>query len=95
MRAHLTSNVRDVEPDDDIRTRAAKLVREQGPNGAAKDLGVGRETVLSLAAGARVNRGTLALIRERLRRGNAAAPTAAPPDGQLRRDIAGSGGDAA
>lgn len=53
--------------DDAIRARAAALVRSRGPNPAARELGVSREAVLSLAAGAPVTRGTIALARERLR----------------------------
>lgn len=59
--------MRDAQSDDDLREIARSFVRELGPNGAARKLGVGRETALSLAAGARVNRGTLALVREHLR----------------------------
>lgn len=53
--------------EDKIRQRALELVRELGPDEAARRLGVARATVLSLAAGAPVSSGTLALVREHLR----------------------------
>jgi hypothetical protein len=51
-----------------IRARAAERVRELGPNAAAREFGMSREAILSLAAGAPVTRGTLAVAREHMRR---------------------------
>lgn len=50
-----------------IRVIAAERLRALGANGAARELGVGRDTLLSLAAGAPVQDGTFAKIRERRR----------------------------
>ena len=51
--------------DDAIRAHASELIHAIGINGAAKKLGVGRMTVLSIAAGAPVMPATFALIREK------------------------------
>ena len=57
-----TSNMSDLEIVNAFR----KLVARLGLNGSAKALGMPRETVASLAAGAAVRAGTIALARERL-----------------------------
>jgi hypothetical protein len=57
--------------NDAIRAWAAERLRTVGANGAARELGVGRETLLSLAVGAPVQDGTFAKIRERRRLGPA------------------------
>ncbi len=62
--AHRTRTV-PVPPD--IQTYAAALVRELGPRRAAERLGICRQATLSLAVGADVERGTLALAREAMR----------------------------
>lgn len=51
----------------EIRARARALIDATSPRKAAQILGIGRDTALSLAGGMRVHRGTLALVRERLR----------------------------
>lgn len=53
---------------DDARTReqVRKLLGQFGQRAAARRLGVHMQTVLALAAGARVQPGSLALVRERL-----------------------------
>lgn len=60
---------RRLPPSDlEIRELARYLIAERSPNGAARTLGVGRQTALSLAAGAWCIPGTFAVIRERVAR---------------------------
>lgn len=49
------------------RARVACIARTTSPKKAAQMLGISRESLLSLAGGFRVSRGTAALVRERLR----------------------------
>ncbi|MCC6902799.1 MAG: hypothetical protein IT377_27755 [Polyangiaceae bacterium] len=58
-------------PDITERTRA--FVDAFGVERAARTLGVGRETVLRLAGGLPVRRGSIALVRESLAARDAAA----------------------
>lgn len=53
-------------PPEDIRLRVQTQLRRLGANTLAAELGLSRNTTLSLAAGARTLPGTLALVRERL-----------------------------
>lgn len=55
--------------DEEIRALARKWIESKGTAGAARAMGVSRGTVLSLAAGAVVTRGTWALVRDRLASG--------------------------
>lgn len=52
--------------NSEIRERVRELVRDLGPSGAGRVLGLARQTTLSLAADARVNMGTLAQARAAL-----------------------------
>jgi hypothetical protein len=51
----------------DIRAEVRRLIRERGASGAARDLGMARETVLGIGAGGRVHDGTLVLAAQRIR----------------------------
>lgn len=53
---------------DDIRDPIARLVRTIGARAAARRLGLSREQVLSIAAGAPVTMGTVVQAREALSR---------------------------
>jgi hypothetical protein len=59
------------EPSDttELRERVRELVASLGQLEAASRLGVHPTTALAIAAGGRVMRGTLALVREHLRNG--------------------------
>jgi DNA-binding XRE family transcriptional regulator len=52
--------------DDATRQQVRNLLGRLGQREAARRLGVHMQTVLALAAGARVQPGSLALVRERL-----------------------------
>lgn len=52
--------------DEATRAAVAALIKAQGARAAAEILGLRRETVCGVAAGADCLSGTLALIRERL-----------------------------
>jgi hypothetical protein len=62
----MESDVRTPPTEEEIREHARALMRTRSPRNAAKALGISRESALSLAAGAPVSRGTLALAREHL-----------------------------
>jgi hypothetical protein len=66
--ANGTQRSRTVPVPVEIQSYATALVRELGPRQAAERLGVSRQAALSLAVGATVERGTLALAREAMRR---------------------------
>ncbi len=67
-------------PEHEIVNALRKLVAQRGLNGSAKALGMPRETVASLAAGAAVRAGTIALARERLSAlASMASPSSPPP----------------
>jgi hypothetical protein len=52
---------------EDIRARAQYLMQQRGPRFAAARLGVSRNALLAVCAGAEVLPGTLALLRESMR----------------------------
>ena len=52
--------------DDDTRDQVRELLKRCGQREAARQLGLHMQTVLALAVGARVQPGSLALVRERL-----------------------------
>ena len=56
------------EPPPEIVGMVADCLRRRGPSGAARALGVSRSTLLTVAAGLGVSRGSLALLREALAR---------------------------
>jgi hypothetical protein len=58
-----TSNTkgRGAEPPASLVGRARRLIAERGVREAARELNLGREATLALAAGAPVDRGTLSL----------------------------------
>ena len=58
---------------DDVRKRVRQSIEAIGAARTARTMGMPRETVLSLAAGASVREGTMALAHERVRRLDAAA----------------------
>ena len=51
----------------DVRDAVAHVINEQGIVGAAKSLGMARETLAKVAGGVVVAPGTIALVREKLR----------------------------
>jgi DNA-binding LacI/PurR family transcriptional regulator len=55
--------------DEATRAAVAALIKEHGARAAAVALGLSRETVCGVAAGADCLAGTLSLIRERLAMG--------------------------
>jgi hypothetical protein len=55
------ANRRGIEPPPELVARARLLVSEHGVRSASRALNLGREATLALAAGATVDRGTLAL----------------------------------
>ena len=55
------NNRRGTEPPAAIVDKARTLIALRGVRGAALELNLGREATLALAAGAHVDRGTLAL----------------------------------
>lgn len=61
--AHRTRRGQVAPPD--LRERAAALIAREGPTRAARQLGIRRESLISLAAGIPVLPGTIALFRER------------------------------
>lgn len=63
-----TQRPRTIPVPAEIQAFSAALVRELGPRKAAERLGVSRQAALSLAVGTTVERGTLALAREAMRR---------------------------
>lgn len=71
-------------PEHEIVNAFRKLVAHLGLNGSAKALRMPRETVASLAAGAAVRAGTIALARERLATMGELRLTEAIPAGALR-----------
>lgn len=76
---------RPVPPE--IQAQVADCLRRRGPVGAAKAIGVSKSVVLSVAAGAPVLPGSLALLREYARRCDMAAAKAT----QLVGHIAAAG----
>jgi hypothetical protein len=50
--------------EDKIRDRTRALLRVHSPRQVARMLGTSRESTLGIAAGAKVTRGTLAVVRE-------------------------------
>lgn len=63
----LMSTTRTIQPPSDVRDFALEMVRELGPRSAAKALGVARQTAMSIAVGAPVMPGSVALVREAMR----------------------------
>ena len=57
---------RGVVAPPDMQRAVAALIREYGIDGAARQLGIGREQVLRIVARYGVRVGTLAVARERL-----------------------------
>lgn len=66
MPNHKAAGRKGVFPPEDLRIRLQNQLRVISPSELAERLGVGRVTVLGVAAGSRSLAGTLALIRERL-----------------------------
>jgi hypothetical protein len=66
-------------PEEAIVNACRDLVRRVGLNKSAKALKMPRETIASIAAGAAVRAGTIALARERLAALETAAPLSSPP----------------
>jgi hypothetical protein len=50
----------------ELQARAAALIRERGTRGAARTVGVSRDALLAIAAGADVLQGTIVLVAQRL-----------------------------
>lgn len=70
--------------DADEQTRQVVrhlLSQREAQRALARRLGVSRETLLAIACGARVSRGSLALVRERIRAfGGALDGSSTPPE---------------
>jgi hypothetical protein len=61
-----------VYPPDDLRDQVSSLIGQVGVRALSRELRVHREQLISIAAGVPVLEGTIALVRERLRNGEAA-----------------------
>jgi len=61
-----------VYPPDSLRRVIARLIGEIGARAAARELGVHREQLISIAANVPVLEGTIALVTQRLRERGAA-----------------------
>lgn len=61
------SNHKAVTPPDDVRAYAHELILRLGPARGARELGVARQTAVSLALGCPVMPGSVALVRETMR----------------------------
>lgn len=61
-----------VYPPSDLRTLVSDLIGTIGARALARELGVHREQLISIAADVPVLEGTIALVRERLRERRAA-----------------------
>ncbi len=57
-----------VKPSPEEQRKASRLIDEKGIVEAAETVGCARETLMRVAAGLPVNRGTLALVREKIPR---------------------------
>lgn len=57
---------RRVEPPPLLVSAARNLIAESGVRGAARLLNLGREATLAIAAGAKVDRGTIAIAEKAL-----------------------------
>lgn len=66
--AHPHHDPRTREVPEDIREHCRHLLRQLGPRGAASTMGVSRNALLAVTGGAAVLPGTLALLREGMRR---------------------------
>lgn len=53
-------------PPEDLRAHVARLLESRRPRQLARELGMSRDALLGVAAGAHVLPGTVALLRERL-----------------------------
>lgn len=58
---------RTITPPPEVRDYALGMIHRLGPGPAAKALGVARQTAVSVALGAPVMPGSVALIREAMR----------------------------
>jgi len=65
---HISRDRRLVAVPESIRSRVAEVVSAEGPNAAAKKLGISRHTAVAVVAGMFVFPGTLSLLRESLAR---------------------------
>jgi hypothetical protein len=70
--SHVAPRSRTISVPDELRRNVAALVAELGPRRAAAQLEISRHTALSVALGAPVTRGTVALVERALARRSAA-----------------------
>lgn len=56
-----------VRPPDLLRREVVRIEAELGSTGAARELGISRESLARIVAGLGVRAGTIALVKERLR----------------------------